>query len=434
MKLMRDTVTGWMAVFSRILLLLFIVPFIIRHVGVDAFGIWSFTLSIVGLAELLDVGLANTVVKYTSHTAAKQEMSKRHTILSTIFYSYILLSGMGAIILALLTPSIPYLFALPLQDRSSFYSLITLLGIRTFCISLPFSLYRGLLFGEGKIALTNLISLLGVLFNGLFIIFFLFLGSGIISLGLASLISALIEFGLYFLYGHRLVAIRWQHVNIKNVYPIIGSFTLSQLANNIGSIVLNHADIIIVKLFLPLSDVACYAVASRLVNYCYLALKQFTNALTPTIVHLDALQQPQEVRNLYLLGTRYASLLGLVMLVGGILFSKPFICWWLGTLFLPAVPLIQILLVSLFFRTLYFLAGDILQMTGYHVQLVRYLSIEIAVHVAVATLAAATIGLIGVPIGSLASTLAGFFLDFKKICSLYQLTLRKVLRVCLFGM
>lgn len=433
MKIVQDTVTGWIAVFSKVIILFFLLPFILRHIGLEAFGLWSLVLSIIGFAELLDVGLANAVVKYTSKTAATTDLKERSFILSTIFFSYLFLSIGGAITLVLLSPYLTVWFSLPRDYTPLFYKLLFLIGTRTF-LTLPFSLYRGVLFGEGYISTINLISSLGNILNGLFSFALLISGYNALSLALASLFSGVIEFGCYFLYGRHYAHIHWSQAHFSKTYPKIASFTISQFANNIGSIVLNNADVLIAKLFLSLTDVASYAIASRLVAYCYVALKQFTNALTPTIVRHDTLLQKESLKQLYLFGTRYAFFLGLALFLGALFFAKPLIYLWLGEAGNGSILPLQLLLLSLLFRTVYFLAADILQMTGYHLQLLGYLTIENIVHIGVAALCAAKFGLIGIPFGSLASTFCGFFLDFRKVCQIYQLSLQRVLKACLIGL
>ncbi len=67
---------------------LFLTPYILRHIGLERYAIWSFVGVITGYFSLFDFGIGLSFVNYISEFFAKKEYEKINQILSTGFVFY----------------------------------------------------------------------------------------------------------------------------------------------------------------------------------------------------------------------------------------------------------------------------------------------------------------------------------------------------------
>ena len=174
---------------------------------------------------------------------------------------------------------------------------------------------------------------------------------------------------------------------------------------NVAVLVTLRLDPVVIKLFLPLSAVALYAVAAKVSEYTFLLNKQFSNALMPLVSQLHGRGDHDAIRRIMTDGTRF--LLALAVPGIGLLYyyAPEFIQLWLGAGFAGSADLLRILLLALIPATLQLNAANILGMTGQH----RYLAIAMLVSAALNLLLSmaliAAFGLPGAALGTLAAVL-----------------------------
>lgn len=411
-RIFENAVSGWVRLFMQMAVFALLTPFIIAMLGKDQFGLWAFALSVVSFCELFDFGLSTTSVKYVAHTQAEKNFTKQNRMLSTLFFCFIGLALLGAITLSL------YKIIFP-ETNQTVFLLICILGCRLFVISLPFSLFRGILVGDQRIVAANTIALFGILLYALLVVICLKLGYGVVALGVCNLISAGVEHVLYMIFSYRYLpnlSISFKNADFGRTLKEMFSFSSSQFLANIGSLVLNNVDVLVVKFFFSYSTVAIYAIALRLTTYGYMLVKQFTNVLTPVIVSLDIGKEHDKLAKLFIEGSRVAIFFSTPILVFAVMIGKPFLVLWLGADFAAAAYPLILLTSALWLRTFYLITGDMLQMTGFHVAFVKFFAITIVVHLSFACIMPLFFSLQGVAIGSLASAIAGFCLFFPRAC------------------
>lgn len=79
-------------------------PFIIGHVGLEAYGIWAILTMLVGSATLLDPGLSLAFVKFVAASHTRRDFDALNRVVNTGFFFYALFGG-GAILVGSLLAS-----------------------------------------------------------------------------------------------------------------------------------------------------------------------------------------------------------------------------------------------------------------------------------------------------------------------------------------
>lgn len=393
------------------------------------FGLWTLVFSLLGLFEWLDLGFFPAIIKYVAQCHALHEPMRRNQILSTIAFSYLILAIIGTTALAVLSLFFNRLFEIPQDLMSPALWLLGILTVRTVLLGLPLAIFRGILFGEQHMVLLNLTSALFNIAYGLGGWLSLNLGYGIVALAWINLAAFLFESLTYCTLCYRYVPalkLSWALVDLKIVGEI-SSLNLTQFVANTSSLLVQRAGPIIVQIALNLTAVTLYAIPLKIVTYLYMLLKQFTNSLSPAIVHLKAIGDHERLNNLIVSCTKIATALASIFLIATGLFGGFFITLWVGEGFQPSVPVLIVLLLAMWISAPEIVASEALVMTGHHVLLIKYFLLQTLINIGVSLALVFPLGLVGVALGTLVASLLVTVLVMAKACTIYRISIRKML-------
>lgn len=295
----RDINWGFSAQFLNIAAGLLLLPVILTCLSLEEVGLWFVFSSLVGLAQLLELGFQPTIARYVAYIYAGVQRlekvgvstnrgneplnklllgqvfvaAKRVYFWITFVVTVILLIGGSVYIASLLTPG------MPLESVIIAWTLFSLGFIANFY----FGYYNSFLQGRGDITFTNkviVVSRLIMIFLGSV---FLFAGLGLTGLGLASLMSAMISRILL----HRLFwnMARPEISYLKSTHLVNDSQTFDVLWHNalklgwvyLGAFLITRMNILIASSFLGLAIAASYGLTFQvLITLSALASTLFT--------------------------------------------------------------------------------------------------------------------------------------------------------------
>ena len=89
-KIIRNTIFNAIGRFWGIAVALFLIPYIIGHIGVERYGIWAIVGVLTGYFGLLDFGIRISFVKYIAEFYAKKDFKKINQLINTgvVFYFF----------------------------------------------------------------------------------------------------------------------------------------------------------------------------------------------------------------------------------------------------------------------------------------------------------------------------------------------------------
>src|SRR5260370_29592777 len=203
-RTIRNVAANWGGFAFSILVTFFLSPFVVRHLGNGAYGVWTLIGSLTGYLGLLDMGVRGAVTRYVArfhaqanHQQANETASSAMMIFSSAGLLAILISvALGA--LALNRLHVP-------EDLQAQARIVLLIAGVTVAISLVGGVFGGILVALQRFDLVNLIEIITSGLRALVIVFALRGGSGIaawalIQLGaglLSSLANAVLVVRLY---------------------------------------------------------------------------------------------------------------------------------------------------------------------------------------------------------------------------------------------
>lgn len=390
-----------------LVVVLLLTPLIIETLGKEEFGLWSLTLSVLGFLGLLDFGFGTGLVKYVAECKATGEKEKLNEILSSLWLTYLFLSLVSFVVVLLISHFYQQIFHIDSSLQEKAIIILWLLALRTSIFSLPFSLFRGILFGQQLIWQINLIQALSSIFYGLTAWYILSGGYGIIQLAAINLASMMLEGIAYVI----LVFAQNPDLKIKlrlasrERFRELASFSFFTFIVSVSSLILLKTDPIIIQLFESLNAVAIYAIALKIVENTHLFSKQFINAISPLISELKAQQDEEKLRFALINCSRFALVPSLLLSLPIIAFAGEIFRFWLGEGFENAVIPLNLLIVAMLAAIPQMLASMILTMSGYQKTTAKAALFSTAVNVVTSLILVQKYGIIGVAAGTLIATI-----------------------------
>lgn len=359
-KIIRNTIFNTIGRFWGILVALFLTPYIIRHIGVDRFGIWAIVGVLTGYFGLLDFGIGTSFVKYISEFYAKEDYKKINQVVNTgfIFYS---IFAVFIIALGFLTinPLLNF-FKIP-SDLYSEALFVFLLGIILFSISNALSVFGAVQTGLQRMDITNKVVIAISIPNIAGTIFFLQRGYGLpglminnaIILAISSIINIIIAFRV-------LPELRFNpFLSNKDMLKKLVSFGYKLQISRFANMISFQTDKLLIGYFLGIGVVTFYQLGSSMLQKVRQIPLVLISALIPAASEAEARKGKGSLVELYLRGSKYLIFISTPLLFFVVTNASLIMLTWMGQGYGKAALAIQILAMGYFAATVSGVASSI---------------------------------------------------------------------------
>src|SRR5207248_7959176 len=95
-RALKNVVSSWGGLGVNIAVGFFLTPFILHHLGNDAYGLWVLIFSLTGYYGIFDFGIRSSLVRYVSKFQATGDREELAKLINTSFFTY---TCIGAILL-----------------------------------------------------------------------------------------------------------------------------------------------------------------------------------------------------------------------------------------------------------------------------------------------------------------------------------------------
>ena len=317
---------GWAALLSLVA-----VPIHIHFLGIEAFGLIGFFLSLMAILSLLDLGLGTALnrqfAQYSMQPGRAQEM---HDLLRTLEIIYWLIGVAIGVTLVALAPMIATYWLKPQQLSAEIVGqALAMMGIAIAC-QWPRTLYGGGLMGLQRQVTFNLLSTITATVNSVGGVLIVWLVSPTIQAFIAwymaaSLVDTLLT-GL----------LLWRSLPDAPSRPAfngqllahIWRFAAGMTGISVMSIILTQLDKMILVKVLPLDAFGYYSLASRAAGGLSYVIGPICAAFFPRFSQLVARNDTQELTRLYHRSCQLMSILILPLAAVLTLFSYDVLLVW----------------------------------------------------------------------------------------------------------
>ena len=327
----RNVLSNWATYLLSGAVSFFLSPFIVRHLGNSAYGVWVLLVSLTGYLGFLDLGIRGAVTRYV----AKFYSEKAHDQASfTVSSACGLFLGTG--FLAIVASVLFSVFAVPHFEIPSSYirvgQLVIVIAGANVAVSLISGVFGGVLVGLQRFELHNSIALGAAALRAICIVLALRSGMGLISLALIQLGSTIVELILGFVWSRTLypeVRIATDQFRRTHVSLIL-SFGVYAFLLVVSNYLIYYTDALVIGAFLPVSMVTFFAIAGNLTLYARELVSGFSRIMTPMASKLEAESELEGLSETALKAARYCSTAVLPIFVTFIIRGHSFIGLWMG--------------------------------------------------------------------------------------------------------
>jgi O-antigen/teichoic acid export membrane protein len=339
-----------------------VVPFLLAHIGLEAYGIWTTIFILVMYVGLTTLGISNVYIKYVAEFHARSEYGKANALISTgLAVTIPLCAAVFAAIWFGWNYLAPWLHLPPAHATDGKEAVLIVLGV--FLSSIALNAFGDMLTGTQQIAATQVFSTISILAEFILIVVLVSAGRGIAGLAEAYLARTIINDGLTFWWAYK--KLKWLRlsprlVSRESLHYVIHFGGLVQFQSML-SIFLASVERVIALSFIGAEAAGLMDVAKKWPSSLSSIPTAFFAALLPAASHVDAASKRDEalanLRQLYLRATRHSNLCTSAFVAVLAFWAVPLMHVWLG----PAIPR-QASLISLF--VVFSLAMQMHMLTG----------------------------------------------------------------------
>ncbi len=284
---------------------LLVIPLYLKYLGVEAYGLIGFFVTMQAILQLLDMGLAPAINRETARYQAAGNLSGSGNLLHTLAIVY---WGMAGVIALLLIAFAPLIASHWLQSKhlapQAISNSVMLMGLVVAC-RWPIGLYQGALIGAQRLAVSSIVSIAMVTLGNLG------------AVAVLAFVSPTIEAFFIWQAGVNLVyaiVIRWTAWRTIGRVTTV-SFDVGQLKNvwrfSAGmsgiaflGLLLNQLDKVLLSKIISLEAFGHYMLASVLVSGLFVIVSPTFNTIYPRFTAMVAAGEIAKLTEIYRIGTR----------------------------------------------------------------------------------------------------------------------------------
>jgi O-antigen/teichoic acid export membrane protein len=342
----KNVGSSWSALGLNILIGLFLSPYILHHLGDDAYGLWVLIFSITGYYGLFDLGIRSSIVRYVANYSAVGKSEELNRLINTALFAY---SGIGAVVLLITIVASFYVSSLfRISGTSSHVArwLFLMVGSAV-ALGFPLGVFGGILEGLQRFYVLNLNSVISILVRAWLIVFALRHGRGLLTVALITVSLPLLTGLVNAITVLRILALRFglKHLN-RESFSRMASYSGTTFILIVAFQLRFKTDAMVIGRFLSSAAITYFTIGSRLVDYAGEVVGGLAQMFVPMSSQSDATGDLSGLRKIFVAGNRACALIIFPMAAILIILGKSVIEAWVGPQYIAAsYPVLLVLIV-----------------------------------------------------------------------------------------
>jgi O-antigen/teichoic acid export membrane protein len=426
----RNVTTRYLMIATEMIIGFVMLPFNLRHLGAEAYGLWMLTASLTIHFSVLDLGFGGAMVKFVAQYRAHRDTRALNEIASTVFFLWAAIGVVAYAVAVGLAFNLERIFQITPEQAQIGKWILLVIGLNV-ALNFPFSVFGGVINGFQRYDANNAVAIVNSALAAIVNAVVLLAGYGLIPVVIA---TTAVRISAYFIYrrnAYRIyppLRIGWSLFRRDRLREVTGFSIYTSIIDWANK--LNYQlDAIVIGALMGTAPVAAWAIADRLISGTQRLTNQLNSVLFPVVVDSDTTQRTDRLQTLMLEGTRLSLAMVVPIAVTLILLAEPLVRAWVGVRMLASVPVIQILAVAVVLRVGNATGTTVLKGAGQ----VRYLAlVNITtglVNLALSAWLIRPFGLTGVALGTLIPIgAASMFVLFPAACRRVGLPVMQVAR------
>ncbi len=344
-RALKNVASSWGGLAVNIGVGFFLSPFILHHLGDDAFGLWVLIFSLTGYYGIFDFGIRSSLVRYVSKFQATGDKDELARLVNTSLFTYTLVG------LALMVPTalggmyVDRLFHVPHGFLRDARILFWMVGY-SLALGFPLGISGGILEGLQRFTLLNWTNIVATLVRAVLIVYVLRHGFGLLMVALITVSLPLVASAVRVVIAHSLLRIPygWKYVSRGSLRQVANYGSVTFMIIVAGRLRFK-TDAVIIGSMLSAGAITYFSIGSRLVDYAGEVVSSLAQIFTPMSSHFHATGNYTQLRRIFVSGNRACALVMFPLTVILIIMGKSIIEAWVGPRYVSSYVVLLILLI-----------------------------------------------------------------------------------------
>jgi O-antigen/teichoic acid export membrane protein len=351
-SIVRNVFSNWGSLVVSIVLSFILAPVIIRSLGDTWYGVWGITMQFSGYLWLLDLGIRDSVVRYVSRNEARRDQDTVNAKVSVAVYLYVIIAILTLLIgVGGATWGVRYIKIDPaLVPTVQTVILLTAVNMSLTWLANPFV---GMLIGLQRYDLMNAVGVSVAVARFAGTLLMMKAGYGIVGLSVLHVAATCVSGTLTHIICRRLMP--GFHMagleRCRREFKEVWNFSFYIVLNNLASKLVFATDSLIIGSHLPVAAVTYFAIPSSLLQYLSTGMRSMSQVLYPRASSLEGADDKAGLRTLFLLGCKYANLIGLPIAAVFLTIGRDFIRLWIGESYADQSAPVLLILTAAYMMT-----------------------------------------------------------------------------------
>jgi O-antigen/teichoic acid export membrane protein len=344
-QVLRNVGSSWFALGVNVAVGILLSPFILHHLGDEAFGLWVLIFSLTGYYGLFDLGIRSSIVRYVAKYTATNEQDELNRLVNTAMFSYGGIAVAAVIVTLTATHYVNSIFRIPGGSVATARWLLLMVGISV-SLGFPLGVFGGILEGLQRFYLLNFTTVSSTLVRSLLIVVALKHGRGLLTVAFITVCFPLLNQLVNGIAVFRLLRLRLgvQYLNrstLRNIASYSGTTFLIIVAGRLRF----KTDALVIGTFVSAAAITYFTIGSRLVDYASELVSSLAQIFVPMSSQSQAKGDVDGLRKMLVLGNRAcASIIFPITAIFTIL-GKSIIEVWVGPKYIAvSYPVLLVLL------------------------------------------------------------------------------------------
>jgi O-antigen/teichoic acid export membrane protein len=425
---LKNVASSWGGLAVNIAVGFFLSPFILHHLGDDAFGLWVLIFSLTGYYGIFDFGIRSSLIRYVSKFQATGDKDELARLVNTSLFTY---TCVGLVLLVPTTIGAFYvdrLFHVPPAFIRDSRLLFLMVGY-SLALGFPLGISGGILEGMQRFYLINWTNIVSTLLRAVLIISALRHGLGLLTVALITVSLPMITSAVRSVIAHYLLTIPygWRYVSRDSLRQVANYGSVTFMIIVAGRLRFK-TDAVVIGSLLSAAAITHFSIGARLVDYAGEVVSSLAQIFTPMSSHFHATGDYTQLRKIFVSGNRACALVMFPMTVAMVVMGKSVIEAWVGPRYVSSYTVLLVLLIP---STLYWAqstSNRILFGMSLHKSLAYIVLMEGIANLILSLVMVRPLGIVGDALGTAIPLLctALFFLP-RHLCRQLSIPLRKFL-------
>ncbi len=399
-RALKNVTSSWAGLALNIAVGFFLSPFILHHLGDDAFGLWVLIFSLTGYYGIFDFGIRSSLIRYVSKFQATGDTDQLARLINTSLFTYTCLGVILLVPTALGALYVDRLFHVPPEFLRDARILFLVVG-SSLALGFPLGISGGILEGLQRFYLLNWTNMVSLVVRATLIVLALQHGYGLLTVAIITVSLPLITSAVRAGMAQRILAIPygWKYVDRESFRQVAsyGSITLMII---VATRLRFKTDAVIIGSFLSAAAITHFSIGARLVDYTGEVVSSLAQIFTPMSSQFHAAGDYDRLRRIFIAGNRACAFIMFPICVSLIVMGKSVIEAWMGPRYVSSYVILLILLIPTTLYNAQTVSNRILFGMSQHRSLAIVVLIEGVANVILSVALVRPLGIVGDAIGT----------------------------------